>query len=89
MQKHTIEKMGKIILTLKETRDWLHIREISRKTNIHPQTVSNIIDKYLSPAIEVRNLNDYGLKVKLVKIKDLDANLEGILKYLKITGKVK
>ena len=89
MQKRTIEKMGKILLVLKETGDWLHIREISRKTNIHPQTVSNIVDKYLYPAVEIRNLEEYGLKVKLVKIKDLNTNLKGILKYLKLMERTK
>lgn len=88
MRESTIKKIGKILFVLKETEDWLHLREISRRTGIHHQTVSEILDKYLSQFILVQNLNDYGLKAKLVKIKDRKVDLKGVLKYLKYMKKL-
>jgi DNA-binding IclR family transcriptional regulator len=88
MRQDTIKKIGKILIVLKETEDWLHLREISRRTGIHHQTVSEMLDKYLNQFILVQRLDDYGLKVKLVKIKDRKVDLNGVLKYLKYMKKL-
>jgi DNA-binding IclR family transcriptional regulator len=88
MKEDTIKKIGKILLVLKESEDWLHLREISRRTGIHHQTVSEILDKYLNQFILTQNLNEYGLKLKLVKIKDKKVDLKGVITYLKYMKKV-
>jgi DNA-binding IclR family transcriptional regulator len=88
MREDTIKKIGKILLVLKESEDWLHLREISRRTGIHHQTVSEILDKYLNQFILTQNLNEYGLKLKLVKIKDKKVDLKGVITYLKYMKKV-
>ena len=88
MRQNTIKKIGKILFVLKETDDWLHLREISRRTDIHHQTVSEILDKYLNQFILTQNLNDYGLKLKLVKLKDKKVDLKGILTYLKYMKRI-
>lgn len=86
--KVMLEKIGKVIFLLKEAEDWLHIREIARKTEIHPQTVSNIIDKYLNNFVLVENFNEYGLKVKLIKLKDKNIDLERLIRYLNVISKI-
>jgi DNA-binding IclR family transcriptional regulator len=88
MREDTIKKIGKILLVLKESEDWLHLREISRRTGIHHQTVSEILDKYLNQFILTQNLNEYGLKLKLVKIKDKKVDLKGVITYLKYMKKI-
>ncbi len=88
MRKDTIKKIGKILFVLKETQDWLHLREISRRTGIHHQTVSEILDKYLNQFILTQNLNEYGLKLKLVKLKDKKVDLKGVITYLKYMKKI-
>ncbi len=89
IQKNMLEKIGKVLFILKEAEDWLHIREIARKTEIHPQTISNIIDKYIYQSVITQNFNEYGLKVKLVKIKDRNIDLEKLLRYLYVIDKIK
>jgi len=89
MRQETIKKIGKILFVLKETQDWLHLREISRRTGIHHQTVSEILDKYLNQFILTQNLNEYGLKLKLVKLKNKNVDLKGVLAYLKYMKKIK
>lgn len=89
MRESTIKKIGKILFVLKETEDWIHLREISRRTGIHHQTISEILDKYLNQFILVQNLNDYGFRAKLVKIKNKKVNLKGVLNYLKYMKKLK
>jgi len=76
MRQETIKKIGKILIVLKESGDWIHLREISRRTGIHHQTVSEILDKYLNQFILTQNLNEYGLKLKLVKLKDKKVDLK-------------
>ncbi|MEM0473399.1 MAG: hypothetical protein QXF88_01610 [Candidatus Aenigmatarchaeota archaeon] len=88
MRQETIKKIGKILFVLKESQDWLHLREISRRTGIHHQTISEILDKYLNQFILTQNLNDYGLKLKLVKLKDSKVDLKGVLTYLKYMKKI-
>jgi DNA-binding IclR family transcriptional regulator len=88
MKQETIKKIGKILLVLKESEDWLHLREISRRTGIHHQTVSEILDKYLNQFILTQNFNEYGLRLKLVKLKDKKVDLKGVLTYLKYMKKI-
>jgi len=88
MKEDTIKKIGKILLVLKESEDWIHLREISRRTDIHHQTVSEILDKYLNQFILTQNLNEYGLKLKLVKLKDKKVDLNGVITYLKYMKKI-
>ncbi|MBU5689685.1 MAG: helix-turn-helix domain-containing protein [Candidatus Aenigmatarchaeota archaeon] len=88
IRQDTIKKIGKILFVLKESEDWLHLREIGRRTGIHHQTVSEILDKYLNQFILTQNLNDYGLKLKLVKLKDKKVDLKGVLTYLKYMKKI-
>ncbi len=86
--KSMLEKIGKVIFVLKEAEDWIYIREIARKTEIHPQTVSNILNKYLNSFILTQNFNEYGFRIKLVKIKDKNTDLEKLLRYLNIVNKI-
>lgn len=88
MRQETIKKIGKILIVLKESGDWIHLREISRRTGIHHQTVSEILDKYLNQFILTQNLNEYGLKLKLVKLKDKKVDLKSVLMYLKYMKKI-
>jgi len=88
MRQDTIKKIGKILFVLKETEDWLHLREISRRTGIHHQTISEIIDKYLNQFVSIQKLDDYGLNVKLIKIKDKKVDLNSVIKYLKYMKKI-
>ncbi|MCX8179171.1 MAG: MarR family transcriptional regulator [Candidatus Aenigmarchaeota archaeon] len=88
MKQETIKKINKILFVLKETQDWLHLREISRRTGIHHQTISEILDKYLNQFVLIQNFEEYGLKLKLVKLKDKKVDLKSVLTYLKYMKKI-
>ncbi|MFH8080669.1 MAG: hypothetical protein QXO84_02200 [Candidatus Aenigmatarchaeota archaeon] len=88
LKQETIKKIGKILLVLKESENWIHLREISRRSGIHHQTVSEILDKYLNQFILTQNFNEYGLRLKLVKLKDKKVDLKSVLLYLKYRNKV-
>lgn len=79
------------IIGLLQKEGQMHVRGISRALEIHPMTVSRIIDSYLSPFLEINEINEFGLKAKLVKIREGKENItiEDILKYLDIKKKIR
>ncbi len=82
--------IARIISMLRE-HGQMHIRGISRITGIHPMTVSRLIDGYLSPFLEINEINEFGLKAKIVKLREDKQNitLEDILKYINIKRRIK
>lgn len=69
----------------------MHIRGIARFTNIHPATISSIVSRLghffyienveLVPGIEI--------KVKVVKLKNPDVNVEDVEKYLEVKKQIR
>jgi hypothetical protein len=80
----------KIINLLRE-HGQMHIRGISRITEIHPMSVSRLIDSYLSPFLEISEIKEFGLKAKIVKLREDKQNitLEDVLRYINIKRKIK
>lgn len=79
------------IISLLQNEGQMHVRGISRTLKIHPMTVSRIIDIYLSPFLEINDINEFGLRAKLIKLrKDKeDITIADVLKYLDIKKKIK
>ncbi|MFZ3077719.1 MAG: hypothetical protein WA139_04645 [Candidatus Aenigmatarchaeota archaeon] len=79
------------IIGLLQKEGQMHVRGISRALEIHPMTVSRIIDSYLSPFLEINEINEFGLKAKIVKIREDKENItiEDILKYLEVKKKIR
>lgn len=79
------------IIGLLQREGQMHVRGISRALEIHPMTVSRIIDSYLSPFLEINEISEFGLKAKLVKIREDKENItiEDILKYLEVKKKIR
>jgi len=46
------------IISLLQKEGQMHIRGISRALEIHPMTVSRIIDSYLSPFLEINEIKE-------------------------------
>lgn len=86
----TKANIAKIINLLRE-QGQMHIRGISRSLDIHPMSVSRLIDTYLSPFLEINEINEFGLKAKIVKIREgkESITIEDILKYLDIKKKIR
>lgn len=67
--------------------DFSTVGEISRGTGLHKWTVSRTLDIWMSPVIEMtipEELEDVGLKLKLVKLTNPGLSEEQVLRLLKI-----
>ncbi len=78
------------IIGLLQKEGQMHIRGISRALGMHPMTVSRLIDGYLSPFLEINEINEFGLRVKIVKLREdkKKLTLEQVLKYIEIKKKI-
>jgi hypothetical protein len=71
----------------KNGTDLSTVGEISRGTGLHKWTVSRTLDIWMSPIVEMmipEELEDVGLRLKLVKLADPNISEDQILKLLKI-----
>ncbi|NOX71437.1 MAG: hypothetical protein GXO64_01935 [Candidatus Micrarchaeota archaeon] len=87
--KNTISNVMKIFITLKKASDegeMMTISKIAAATGIHKWSVSRTIDLYMSPFVEViipEHLEEVGLNLKIVRLKDENVTMERIANYLK------
>ncbi len=79
------------IISILREQGQMHVRGISRALGIHPMTVSRTIDNYLSPFLEINEIKEFGLKAKLVKLREDKKNIavNDILKYLEIKKRIR
>jgi len=90
IHKTTIRNIDNILKLLKEVGE-IHIRGIYKALNLNPFIVSNIIKNYLDYFVEIRNIDQFGFRIKLIKLKPgmENTSLEDILKYIKLKKKIK
>jgi len=90
IHKKTVKNISRILDLLKE-RGEMHIRGISKALNLNPFSVSNIVDHYLDFFVDVRNIDQFGFRVKLIRLKSDKGKtkIEDILKYIEIKRKIK
>ncbi len=81
----TQKEIAKIIDLLKNEGQ-MHVRGISRALGIHPMAASRIIDSYLAPFLEINEINEFGLKAKIIKLRIDKENitLQDVLKYRQV-----
>jgi hypothetical protein len=79
------------ILDLLRNVDQLHIRGIARFIGCHHVTVSRILDKYLDNVIDVREIDQFGIRAKLISLKpDKRATtLEDIIHYIETKRRIR
>lgn len=71
----------------KEDRGPITVSEIARLAGIHKWSVSRTIDVWMQPFVEsvvVEELEQVGLRIKLVKLKNPDITEEQILRGLSV-----
>ena len=90
IHKKTVKNIAEILELLRE-RGPMHIRGIAKALELNPFIVSNILDHYLDFFIEIRNIDQFGFRVKLINLKPgkEDTTLEDVLKYVKVKRKIK
>jgi hypothetical protein len=88
LQKRIKIKLLKIFNALK-ANDQLNVRGLARITEIHPATVSSIISRlgyfFDTEMIEVLP----GFKAKIVKLKNPDAKIEDVERYLEVKKQIR
>ncbi len=76
VQPQTKRNIYRILEVLKEAGDTgIHIRGIARALNLHPERVSTIIKTYMSYFVEIRTINQFGLRAKIIKLPEKNKNL--------------
>lgn len=83
-----VSKLKKILKYLKGREDWTWIRRIAKETGIKPYSVSYLIEKYLVIYLEILEPEDVlettGIKMKMVKLKNPEIDINKIIKDIKI-----
>lgn len=86
VRKDTVENIIKIVKCLEEANEnWLWIREISRRTNLHHKTVSRLIRNHLSMFVEQQTIEPFNLT--MIKLKP-GTDINGIFRFLSVMEKV-
>ena len=79
------------ILELLKQNETMHIRGISRALELNPFIVSNIINKYLDYFLDIREIDQFGFRVKMISLKEDKKNttLDDVLKYVQVRRRVR
>jgi hypothetical protein len=87
--KNTVQNVQRIYRVLQkahsEERGHMTVGEIARGAGLHKWIVSRTLDIWMDPFIEMvipEELEDVGLKVKLVKIRDPNISEEQVIRGL-------
>ena len=87
--KNTIENVVRIYRVLQrahqEDRGHMTVGEIARESRLHKWTVSRTLDVWMAPFIEMvipEELEDVGLKLKLVRIRNPNVPEEQVVRGL-------
>jgi len=90
IHKTTIKNIAKILGLLKQNQA-MHIRGISKALGLNPFLVSNIINKYLDYFLEIKDIDQFGFRVKLVSLKEgmKNTTVEDVLKYIEVKRKIR
>ena len=88
--RNTTDNVVKIYRVLQrahqEDRGHITVGEIARGAGLHKWTVSRTLDVWMAPFVEMvipEELEDVGLKIKLVKIKNPDIKEEQVVRGLR------
>lgn len=90
IHKTTIKNIANILNLLRQN-DTIHIRGICRALDLNPFVVSNIIDKYLDYFVDIRGVDQFGFRVKLISLKrdKKDTTVEDVVKYIEIKKRIR
>ncbi len=87
-KRDPMDKLKRILIFLKSQNEWVWIRRIAKKTGLKPYAVSYIIEKYLTPYIEIVEPTDVyestGVKMKLIRLKNNEINVDNIINDLNV-----
>lgn len=88
LSKRDAKNLAKIINALKASTGGLWIREISRQTALHLETVRRLIKKYPFLFEEYADFTQYKINLKIIKLKRIDIDVDNLEKYVKLTKRL-
>lgn len=90
IHKTTIRNIARILDLLKKN-ETIHIRGISKALGLNPFVVSNIVNKYLEFFLDIKSIDQFGFRVKLLSLKQGKKNttVEDVLKYVDVKRRVR
>ena len=80
------------ILNLLKTEGEMHIRGIAKRLNFKsPFTVTHILENYLDLFVDVREVELYGFKAKLARMKPgkESTSIGDVIKYIELKRRIK
>jgi hypothetical protein len=90
ISQKTLKRIQQILDLLRNV-DQLHIRGIARFINCHHVSVSRILDNYLDNVINVHEIDQFGIRAKLISLKPThkETTLEDVLHYIETKRRIK
>jgi hypothetical protein len=89
--RNTVSNVSRILRILqkahREDRGHLTVGEIAREAGLHKWTVSRTLDVWMAPWVDVvipEELEDFGMSLKLVKLRDPGVKEEQVIKGLSV-----
>lgn len=83
-----LQQIIKIVNSLKENQAGLWLREISRRTELHPDRVKTLIERYPVLFMDHVNFRSYDINLKIIKLSKPEISKEAIARYLKFKHKI-
>ena len=89
--KNTVSNVRKIFYVIKESakndEGYLSVSEIARRSGLHKWIVSRTIDIWMAPFLDIviqEELDQVGLKIKLIRLENANTTEEQIMRALHI-----
>jgi hypothetical protein len=81
----TLQRIALLLDILKEAKQ-IHIRGIARILKVNPYTASKLVENYLKPFIDVKYMDQFGIRAKIISLKPGRENLtmEEVLRYRRL-----
>jgi hypothetical protein len=81
----TLQRIALLLDILKEAKQ-IHIRGIARVLKVNPYTASKLVENYLKPFIDVKYMDQFGIRAKIISLKPGRENLtmEEVLRYRRL-----
>lgn len=92
IESQTKKNIDRILVLLRDQGETgLHIRGIAKKLELSPSTVDHIIEKYLEPFIEIKRIDQFGIKAKIVSLRlgKENTSLADVLRFIELKTRIK
>jgi len=82
-----VERLRRLVTILKENPGGLWIREISRRSNLHVETVRRLLNKYSVFFEDYADFTKYNFNFKIIRLKNENVTEKAVLNYVKLKKK--